>query len=337
MSFDLLNVLSSRGCITLKEYFRIFDYFYQNIGDNSIDRKKLQYRILFYLESLGHCEFDNEENKVYICNTALAVLPGSGSIRAVLCGARDENIINKLYNFQEKYSNNIDIEFIDQVRDCLELPEVIKIKTFYEDIILKLSKYINAEIQVQVPTSWLILNASCDIKEYEFTLKKEPLINLNWTVKFFNIDDMYFQINKPKHCLAVLKEYINPFTNKKKYYIDIEDKSYKVDVDWGRYYLYYKLKKNILFYDEKKQALGVPCFIPLPKLLSKALTLCSGILPLRAEINYNKEKLNNISVYVYTGVENQVVQLLENKLGQKIIKYTFKNDEIGGINCARSN
>ncbi len=337
MSISLLKVLSSRGNITLDEYYKIFDYFYPSKDEEIEDRKKLQHRLLYYLVALGHCEFDYEAGKVYVCKPTLAVLPGTGSLRTILCGARDDEIINKLHKFQKAHGKEVEINFVSQKRDGIELPNVIKIKTIYRDTLLELKESIGADFQAEIPTSWLLINSSADMKEYESTLKKEPLVDLNWPVTFFNTKKLCFQRLKPKDTYILLKEYINPITRRRKYYIDIGNESISVDLDWGRYYLFSKLRKRVLLYDEKKQALGVPCYVPLPKILSRAMTLCSGISPVKAEIRHQEESLNGILIYIYSGVDKQIAQLLAKKIDQTILEYSFKNDEIGGINDDRPN
>jgi hypothetical protein len=336
MNLTLFKVLSLRGTVTLNEYYKIFNYFYSE-GNDNVDRKILQHRLLYYLEALGHCEFDNDGRKIYVCKPTLATLPGTGSVRLALCGARDDEILGRLTKFSKLHSTDIDIDFIMQKREGLILPEVIKIKSYNYSVINDLRELIGADMQREVPTSWLIINTSNDIKHYESYLKKTPLVNLNWPVRFFNTDKMYFQRNKAGLQQVDLKEYTNPITNKRKYYLDIANQSMQVELDWGKYYLFNKLKKNILFYDEKKQVLGIPCNATLPKLLSRAITLCSGTSPIKATIeNYNKF-MNGVLVYAYSGVDRQIVEVLGKKVGQNIIEYSFKNDDIGGINDDRSN
>ena len=91
--------------------------------------------------------------------------------------------------------------------------------------------------------------------------------------------------------------------------------------DWGRYLLLNLIQKRVLIYNKDSEWLAVPSTLPLPKVLSRSLTLCSGLAPLEV---YSEDLSNyglpyGIPFSVYFLVTLSVAEKIAQRLGQELI------------------
>lgn len=167
-------------------------------------------------------------------------------------------------------------------------------------------------------------------------IKTTPFINRNplnhWTSKAFSIEKLHF-VNKAEVNGAVqLFEYLNPLNQQRTHWLWKDTLAAEVDRDWGRYMLLAHYGLNRLVYDLEAHLLAIPKNLPLPIFLSRALTLCSGIVPTHAylKLNNNLGFPAKLPVIVYKKVIPEVVNILCSKLSQDPIHYKIEinNGEI---------
>jgi hypothetical protein len=88
--------------------------------------------------------------------------------------------------------------------------------------------------------------------------------------------------------------------------------------DWGRYIILKQVEKKILNYDEEAQELQVPLWVPLPCLLARAVTLCSGLAPMIAKSPAVGDIPEGCLVQVYSDVPVEIARIISAKTGQNI-------------------
>jgi hypothetical protein len=91
-----------------------------------------------------------------------------------------------------------------------------------------------------------------------------------------------------------------------------------VDRDWGRYLILANNERQVLHYDDRRQLLIVPSTVPLPNLLARAATLCSGLAPLQGHVTGGTpgKTFRWPFVDVYRAVPYAIARRLSEKLGQ---------------------
>lgn len=105
------------------------------------------------------------------------------------------------------------------------------------------------------------------------------------------------------------------------YYLFNSGKYTRVDPDWGRYLALSAGNKKILYFDSKRNLFAVPSLTPLPRPIERAVTLCSGTLPLIVP----REKLllsnyNQCDFLVYKAISASFAEKVAEKLEQDLQK-----------------
>jgi hypothetical protein len=93
-----------------------------------------------------------------------------------------------------------------------------------------------------------------------------------------------------------------------------------VDRDWGRYLILKEARRNVLAYDARHFLLAVPVSAPLPRLLARACTLCSGYAPRNALASGQAVTLPAPCSYeVYSAVPPDIATTVAAKVSQKLV------------------
>ncbi|KUO74507.1 MAG: hypothetical protein APF77_18420 [Clostridia bacterium BRH_c25] len=328
MSLDLLNVISTRGEISIEEFRKIVNELCLKDADDNVSLKEYSIQLLYYLDALGHCEFDFESRKVFACQPVLALLPGTGSLNVVLAGARGSQMMKKIKEIEENYKDCLSIHIIKQEREGIVLPDTVLFEALDESVFNEIASILSVQYAGKIPVAWVIANGSCDIRESFDRTEEHMGKRLNWTCRRFNPYKLFFQKYISDDILPQLLEYTNPISQKKIYLYISDDYVKKVERDWGRYHLLNKLGKHILLYDDKKYVLAVPSYVPLPRLLTRALTLCSGHATYKQSLICDMYGLyKGLPVDIYKGVTVSMAELVASKVGQGLNIFTANFEE----------
>ena len=85
---------------------------------------------------------------------------------------------------------------------------------------------------------------------------------------------------------------------------------------WGRFAVLKSAGKQVLVYDETNGDLAVPESVPLPRLLARGLTLCSGVPPMPEGGTPSLSSGGKGRRTVYRGVSPDVLRTVAGKLAQ---------------------
>jgi hypothetical protein len=88
----------------------------------------------------------------------------------------------------------------------------------------------------------------------------------------------------------------------------------EIDADWGRYALLSKAKRNVLTYYRKDFALAVPASVPLPRILERAVALCTGLPGIIREMNGSTNRM-----IVYKGISKDFAGGIAKKIQQELL------------------
>ena len=82
----------------------------------------------------------------------------------------------------------------------------------------------------------------------------------------------------------------------------------------------------MLLYDSKRFLFATPSSVPLPRLISRALILCTGLAPSEAVLQGKPVEMlpEYCHLNIYDAVVPSIAEMVSNKLGQKLINYNLE-------------
>ncbi|NLF42277.1 MAG: hypothetical protein GX587_06245, partial [Bacteroidales bacterium] len=95
------------------------------------------------------------------------------------------------------------------------------------------------------------------------------------------------------------------------------NKCYQIDMNWGRFIALRHYNKNVILFDNISNKVAIPIETPLPRLLSKAIMLLSGLAPGFKEIKGKKYRIYENANGIFTQ------NLFKSKLDQTAINTTL--------------
>ncbi|MCE5285180.1 MAG: hypothetical protein LLG02_04930 [Pelosinus sp.] len=329
---QLLEILATRGDISFADFDRAIDYLYSDaIGEENANN--VRRRIARHMEELAHCEFDYSRRRVYCCRPELVLLPGRGCYTAILTGARTPKMIRSLMNLQSSNREQMVVSMSPQQRARIPLPDKISVSVVERSLLNRIAVSLRMDIQSDVPAAWVIMHSTSSMEEYETTLQRYISSSVNWSCRQFSLERLHFVSVRRGENVSGLLEFTDPYTQKKFHVWSFEGKSVEIDRDWGRYMVLKKAALNVLFYDKVRHILGVPCFVPLPRLLARAAALSSGYA---ANEGYIEGRVlgpsTRLNMDLYFGVPLNIATGIAEKISQKLQPYDFSSYEEGEIN-----
>lgn len=320
----LLYVLSAKQETSWTAFKSAFGSLYTSIASASdieeqrIKNKRLE--VVRALDALGHCDFDFTGNRVYVAPPTLVRLPCAGFPQAVLAGARSPQTLEQIKDICNSLGNHIKVEI--QLDDDLSLiPRRITVQVEDVEELRKIAYLLKIHFK-EDPSAWEILNFSGSLQDYLTTCKWSNAPEINWQRQTFNTNSLNFDSYQDIPTNIRLSQYKNPKLNTQTYYYFWQDeRSAKIDRDWGRYAVLSAEHINILVYDKRKFMMTVPVSANLPQLLERALTLCSGCVP---EYKDRLESLLKVFPKVrgfklFQAIPPQIAEMTAAKLSQTLI------------------
>jgi len=335
MSEELIYAMSTRGSVTFEEFNSLFRMVYAPGLADQKDSMDIDIRRQFIrlLDSLGYCEFDFAARRVYMCDPAFVLLPSYGLPKAVFAGARTPLLIKKIKEYVRNNKDKIMIHYVSQNTFEFAMPTMVYIEAVGVDNIKELAENCGISADLDQPAAWSLASYSASLDEVVMTANFRPFAGLDWRRRFFSIDRLTFssQESNPRGSMTLV-EYKNPINQQSKHLILKNESAAEVDRDWGRYIALSNNKKQVILYNEKLQKLIAPVTVPMPRLLSRAVVLCTGLAPKIITIFSRIGDIPpNHPVYTYPGVPKIVAELLARKLGQNIYYSGLDFNDKGAI------
>jgi len=290
-----------------------------------------KYQTLRFLDALGHCDFDFGRRYVYACTPAFVLVPSFGLQKVLLTGARNMDLLISIKKLAAENKKSIIFYSLSQKLGRLLLPHAIYLEIADKEFLNNALSKIGLNLKNDEPAAWSLINFSADISEIgnnlSFSLMEEP----NWPKRTFSIADLAFDKYFSQQADIRFVEYTNPRDQQRIHCLWHGDKAAEVDRDWGRFLGLYEQNVNVLLYDVKRFLLAVPASIPLPRLISRGLTLCTGLAASQAVLK--GQPIGTIpedcKFDIYQTVVPSIAEVVSRKLGQELIKYNLEVDENG--------
>lgn len=332
----LLYSISTRGKMSFNNFDTVFNTIYFFVHEKSpedVSYTYLKYQTLRFLDALGHCEFDFGKRYVYTCPPVLVLVPSFGLPKAVLTGARNPDIIKHIKTFASGNKDSVRFDSIPQKVRYSLLPPVIYLEGISKDLLEGAAVKAGISFKLDEPAAWRLINFSSDIDTIKQNISFETRTELNWPKRTFSITKLAFDKFYSKQDSLRLVEYTNPRDQQRLHWIWDGNMAGEIDRDWGRFLVLSSQNINVILYDKKRFLFAVPATVPLPRLISRALTLCTGLAPTDAILRGHpvKEIPVDCSFNIYQAVIPSIAEIVAEKLGQILVSYNLEVDESGEI------
>jgi hypothetical protein len=318
----LLFVISAKGEISWNAFKLVYDEL-TTINDEHELQSTFQHGLaLRILDYLGHCDasFGTEEDFICISPTYFARLPLAGLPSAVVIGARSPQSI-RLLRDAEAESGCVTLEVQEGKGANSPVPSRIIIHADSNEELSRFSDLLGVTY-LETPPSWSVVNYSGDLKGYADKLHWQPSVGLNWPRKDFDSKELKFspELVTDRYRLS---SYANPTRGGKRLHLLWKDGVYaEVDRDWGRYLILENKRENVLRYDHHRFLFCVPVNAPLPRLLMRALTLCTGLPPTRLKgIGLSDSDGRSSEYFVFRAVPRQIALMIAEKVEQTLLSW----------------
>jgi len=314
----LLLALSARREMSWAALKHAFDWLHKAEGQ-SADSWSLRLRrgeVVRALDSLGHAEFDSRSQRMRIVVTrpALAVLPGNGLPTSVLTGARSPESVERLSAAAQ--ANGIVVDVQPQMYDADSHPSRI---SFLAEDPGQLVAFAQAQglLCAATPPAWAILQLAGALQAYLDALLPEDLAGMNWEREDFDPETLRFseRFQPVEPCLS---RYTHSVRRARLYVLHGTGSAWRVDPDWGRFAVLKAVRNDLLAYDENSSIFSAPVTVPLPKLLSRALCLCSGWAP-----SATAAGARTSAARLYYRIPIEVARIVAERLGQRLALRTI--------------
>ncbi len=337
----ILQILSYLRNLKLQEFSEILDSIESNsrIWELSSFQQNSRYvkqtSISFY-DYLGFLDYDYSLNKISINKPQFVVIPSHSSFKAILIGGRSKAFVDELQNCCNKHQVNIDIIPQASQLDIYYLPDLIKLipancknSTEAWKKLQNIATELNIEFRItDKPYSqpqivqFGLQDFSETIKGYKQNMLINKFVekpNYEWARKVFDTNSLKFirDVNPIDKNLSLQEYYVQ---YQYSYILWLDNKSYEVDRNWGKFLLLSEKNKKVIFYNEETQELAIPKYIQLPRLIAESIMLLSGQVPYYKGINIGG---NSLVYQFYLNVPKLFAENLFVKFNQQI---QIKND-----------
>jgi hypothetical protein len=319
---SLLNVISAKGEISWAEYKKLYDDLYSalilsnDLGEANVNFKRSQ--TARALDALGHCdlEFSKDAQRVLAAPPFLGRLPEAGLPKATLVGSRLPRTVIRLKELVKKWRGRLRVKLDKQPDDYVLAPLRVVVETDHVKDLSDLAESMGVKFENE-PAAWSVINFSSSLSEYMATLSWLRRRDLNWPRSDFNLDTLVYGRAQRQNGDMRLSRYVDPTRNVDLYLLWKGDECAEVDRDWGRYAALQLAGVNVVRYSFEQFEFTMPSSVPLPKLIARSLTLCSGLLPVVPSTSESTPDLR-YSTSVYSGIPPAIAELAAAKIGQTI-------------------
>ncbi len=335
----LLYALSTREKMSFSNFEIAFNTIYPLVHKSaSQDNEEAnftfyKFQTLRFLDALGHCEYDFSTRYVYACPPYLVLLPGFGLPKAILTGARSPELLHRLKMFVKQNKSSIEYREVSQRVKYLLLPKAILLESISKDLFKDAAESVKIGCLSGEPAAWCLLNYTIDIEKVKQSLSFSERAEIDWPRRTFLILNLSFNKYASRVDDYRLVEYTNPITQQRLHFLWDGKKAAQVDRDWGRYLILAHSDLSVLLYDAKRFLLAVPSTAPLPRLIARALTLCTGLSPAEAILKGQPVAWIPASFRfnIYEAVLPSIAGIVSERLGQKLMDFSLAVDEDGVI------
>ncbi len=329
----LLYVLSAKGDMAWSAFRQTFDYFWINhVGTGYVDPdvlRRARNGTRRFLDRLGHCDFvfSSHTGRVHIAPPVLVRLPHAGMPRAILTGARSARTLQDVADASETVSSYVHTDVLKQGGELAIVPDRISVGAESTTELAAVANLLGLGFSEE-PPAWRLSIFAASLDDYlaqrEWT-KGEP----NWDRKDFDTSSLRFSFDRRPEQHVRLSKYQHPVRNVPVHLLWRHGSRTEIDPDWGRYTVLRDAGVDVLVYDSRQLLLAVPAGVPLPRLLSRALSLCSGYAELPAiQEGVLQPGIGTRNFDLFYGVPPQIAEVVASKVGQSLLRKPLKTQSL---------
>ena len=327
---SLSNFLSLKGALTTEDFFRAFEFYYsKEFSEHQINSNfnltKLKRASINFYDFIGILDYDYETKSIVLNPPQFIFIPTPLGRKVLLIGARDTALIESIINTAP--THNLQVEIIKQFssNERLLLPDAITIKAhgtasenYGERNIKELADKLKITFSNDYFPQLALQEFSANITDYENSLQEIDENDYDWARYIFNPETLVFEKSETSpfdKSFSLICYKLNEYTHQFKLWKD--NKCYQIDMNWGRFIALKHFNKNVILYDSGSNKVAIPIETPLPRLLSEAIMLLSGLAPEFKIIDGKKYRIFENAIGIFTQ------NLFRLKLGQTAINKTL--------------
>lgn len=277
---ELLLWLSARREGSWQQFRQAVEQLHSSDGEASSETDgefPLHQQLRLDFERLAHVEFfaADCEDGWRIAPPTLATHSVSGGVRGVLCGARSPALRERMTRGSEKF--NV------QVSGSLEVPDVIRMVGEDMSALAGFAAQTDVRFQHDAPLAILSHLPPCDPPSRMRNPSEFPQ-GSDWTIHEFDTAKLAWRKIERHEAEAahfgVLRFLIH--FQRPRYFLRWKGGISEMPRAVGLYALLRRHRRDVLRYNRDAAALSVPAICRPPRLLERALVLCSGLPPVYA-------------------------------------------------------
>jgi len=314
---QLLYVVSAKQQMSWAEFKSAADTLLLGESTGTVDWPYVRHRILRIIDCLGHCDFTfgDHGGTIYAAPPSLIRLPTGSKAVAILAGSRSPESFEKLVRRQEKHSSLIVDREDQKGRFGCTIPSRISVTGPTETEIARFAEEVSLPFE-GTPPAWKFVHCGADLDSYLNGVIWTEGPELNWRRKDFDPEYCRFRDDSTTTELLRLSRYSDPIRNISRFRLWKHNSWASVDPDWGRYAVLREHGFDVLFYDRKHHIMLIPSTAPLPRLLERALGLCSGLAPLF--LTSGKQSSTKRTYDAFKVVPQSIAELICERVGQEL-------------------
>ncbi len=286
------------------------------------------------LDSLGHVNIHSDNWEIAAAPALLARLPHAGFPRAILAGGRSPSTISEIANAIGNLNLQVCLYVDRQNSPFPFLPARVCLRAESPNDIMKIAEYLHIPY-LDTPPAWSIVHFAQDIIKYTAACQWTQGEELNWRRVDFDPQRLSFGCSHSIKDKMRLARYTDPIRGIFTHYLWLDGQRAKVEPDWGRYAVLRTQGKQIFCFDRRNLVVAIPTSAPLPKLLARSLTACSGYTPLvtsRTLLIAGGPICPCSEFLIYRHVPMNIAEIVATKVGQDITPIQFDSNLLGEEN-----
>lgn len=317
----LLYTLSAKRDLSWPSFKKLFELLCgPHLAPADLEDANLaRYETARGFDALGHVELDLGSNlRIYAAPPVLALLPVSGFPQAVLTGARSPGSTEIWRERAHSYGAKLQLEIWPQEDHSQRFPSRVWVNAETREGLRSFAADIGVHFQ-ENPAAWRILNLAGSLDQFLAGCEWQRSEKLNWEERHFKPEELRFSMT-PSTGETQLIKYIHPSRQYPIHFLWRGFEAARVDPDWGRFAILSGTRRNVIHYARHMGALLLPVSIPLPRLLARALCLCSGLVPrLIPGSRLMDTEVTSPLMRLYASIPPEFARIVAEKLDQKLI------------------
>ncbi len=275
----------------------------EEAGSESDNEFPLHQRLRLNLERLAHVEFfaADCEDGWRVAPPTLATHSVSNGVRGVLCGARSPALRERVTRGPERFNG--------EIVDSLDAPDVIRIVGEDASALADLAAQTGIRFQLDAPLAILLHLPPCDPPWQRRSPSEFPQ-GSEWSIHKLDTAKLSWRLIDRREAQAAhfsMLRFLIHF-QRPRYFLRWKNNTFEMPRAIALYALLRRYRHDVLRYDPDSAVLRIPAICRPPRLLERALVLCSGLPPVYA----NGE-------LTYTEIPPEVARLAAQLLRQRLL------------------